>query len=85
MLVVADPTLRDLVERAARHDLVAATNAERRKETYVFSCAFLLKKKSEVEEAIMSWLLVAERQCGRELKIMPISWWWGVREIHSNG
>ena len=32
-IVVADPTRRDLVERAARHDLVAATHAERRKET----------------------------------------------------
>ena len=27
-IVVADPTRRDLVERAARHDLVAATDAE---------------------------------------------------------
>ena len=33
-IVVAIPTRRDLVERAARHDLVAATNAERRKETH---------------------------------------------------
>ena len=33
-IVVADPTRSDLVERAARHDLVAATNAERRKETH---------------------------------------------------
>ena len=33
-IVVADPTRRDLVERAARHDLVAATDAERRKETH---------------------------------------------------
>ena len=32
-IVVADPTRRDLVERAARHDLVAATDAERRKGT----------------------------------------------------
>ena len=32
-IVVADPTRRDLVERAARQDLVAATTAERRKET----------------------------------------------------
>ena len=32
-IVVADPTRRDLVEHAARQDLVAATNAERRKET----------------------------------------------------
>ena len=31
-IVVADPTRRDLVECAARHDLVAATDAERRKE-----------------------------------------------------
>ena len=31
--VVADPTRRDLVERAASQDLIAATNAERRKET----------------------------------------------------
>ena len=31
-IVVAEPTRRDLVERAARHDLVAATYAERRKE-----------------------------------------------------
>ena len=29
-IVVGDPTRRDLVERAARHDLVAATDAERR-------------------------------------------------------
>ena len=33
-IVVADPTLRDLVERPARHDLAAATDAERRKETH---------------------------------------------------
>ena len=33
-IVVADPTRQDLVERAARHDLVAATDAERRKETH---------------------------------------------------
>ena len=33
-IVVADPTRRDLVERAARHDLVAATDVERRKETH---------------------------------------------------
>ena len=33
-IVVSDPTRRDLVERAARHDLVAATHAERRKETH---------------------------------------------------
>ena len=32
-IIVAEPTRRDLVERAARHDLVAATDAERRKET----------------------------------------------------
>ena len=33
-IVVADPTRRDLVERVARHYLVAATDAERRNETY---------------------------------------------------
>ena len=33
-IVVANPTRRDLVERVARHDLVAATDAERRKETH---------------------------------------------------
>ena len=33
-IVVADPTRRDLVERAARQDLVIATAAERRKETH---------------------------------------------------
>ena len=33
-IVVADPTRHDLVEHAARHDLVAATDAERRKETH---------------------------------------------------
>ena len=33
-IVVADPTGGDLVERAARKDLVAATNAERRKEAH---------------------------------------------------
>ena len=33
-IVVADPTRRDLVERAARQDLGAATDAERRKETH---------------------------------------------------
>ena len=33
-IVVVDPTRRDLVERAGRHDLVAATDAERRKETH---------------------------------------------------
>ena len=34
VIVVADPTRRDLVERVARHALVAATDAERRKETH---------------------------------------------------
>ena len=29
-----DPSCRDLVERAIRHDLVAATNAERRNEEH---------------------------------------------------
>ena len=33
-IVVAGPTRRDSVERAARHDLVGATNAERRKEAH---------------------------------------------------
>ena len=33
-IVVADPTRRDLVGRAARHDLVAAIDVERRKGTY---------------------------------------------------
>ena len=33
-IVVADPTRRDLMERAARHDLVAAIDAVRRKETH---------------------------------------------------
>ena len=33
-IVFADPTRRDLVERAARQDLVAATHAQRRKETH---------------------------------------------------
>ena len=33
-IIVADPTRRDLVERAVRHDLVATTHAERRKETH---------------------------------------------------
>ena len=37
--VVAHPTRRDLVERAARRDLAAATNAERRKETHKLDCA----------------------------------------------
>ena len=36
---VADPTRRDLVERAARQDLVAATDAKRRKETHYRNCA----------------------------------------------
>ena len=33
-IVVPDPTCRDLVERAARHDLVDATDEERRKEIH---------------------------------------------------
>ena len=33
-IIVADPTRRDLVERAARQDLVGAKDAERRKETH---------------------------------------------------
>ena len=32
--VVADPTRRDLVERAAIHDLVAATDVERKEEAH---------------------------------------------------
>ena len=38
-IVVADHTRRDLVERAAIHDLVATTDAERRKETHYRDCA----------------------------------------------
>ena len=33
-IVVADPTRRDTVERAARQDLVAAADVEHRKETH---------------------------------------------------
>ena len=33
-IIVVDSTRRDLVERAARHDLVVATDAKRRKETH---------------------------------------------------
>ena len=33
-IVVADPTRRDLVERAVRQALVAATDAKRRKESH---------------------------------------------------
>ena len=33
------------------------------------SWVFLLNKKSD-EEAILNWLMVVERQCGRELKIL---------------
>ena len=33
-IVVADPTCRDFVERVAGQDIVAATDAERRKETH---------------------------------------------------
>ena len=33
-IVVANPTCRDLVERTARQELVAATDAERKKETH---------------------------------------------------
>ena len=33
-IVVADPTRRDLVERAARQDLVAARDVDRRKESH---------------------------------------------------
>ena len=36
-LVVIDPTHRDLVECVSRHDLVGATDAERRKETHYLS------------------------------------------------
>ena len=38
-IIVADPTRRDLVECATRHDLVATTHAERRKETRYRNCA----------------------------------------------
>ena len=38
-IVVADPTRRDLVVHAARHDPVAATDAERRKETHYWDRA----------------------------------------------
>ena len=34
-IVVADPTRCDLVERTARQDLVAPTDAERRKKRYI--------------------------------------------------
>ena len=36
--MVADPTRRDLVERAARIDLVVSTGAERRKEAHYRHC-----------------------------------------------
>ena len=39
-IVVANPTCRDLVERRARQDLVAATDASRRKETHYWDCAY---------------------------------------------
>ena len=38
-IVVAGPTRRDLVERAAIHDLVAVTYAERRNEAHYRDCA----------------------------------------------
>ena len=38
-IVVAYPTRRDLVERAARHDLVVAIDAERRKATHYWDRA----------------------------------------------
>ena len=38
-IVVINPTRRDFVERAAKQDLVAATDAERRKETHYRDCA----------------------------------------------
>ena len=38
-IVVADRTRRNLVDRTARHDIVAATDAERRKETHYRDCA----------------------------------------------
>ena len=42
-IVVADSTHRDLVERATKHDLVAATDVERRKETHYRDCAAGMK------------------------------------------
>ena len=41
--IVADPTHRDLAERAAGQDLVAATTAERRQETHYRDCAPVTK------------------------------------------
>ena len=38
-IVVADPTHRGMVERAARHDLVTTKDAERRKEIHYRDCA----------------------------------------------
>ena len=38
-IVVAGPTRRDLVERTARQDFVAATDAVRRKETHYWDRA----------------------------------------------
>ena len=38
-IVVADPIGRDLVHHAAKEDLDAATDAERRKETHYWDCA----------------------------------------------
>ena len=50
-IVVADPTRRDLVERAARQDLVAVAHAEQRKETHYWDrgagtkfCPLLLRR-----------------------------------------
>ena len=37
-IMVADPTSQDLVERATRNDLVAVTDAERRKEAHYRDC-----------------------------------------------
>ena len=58
-IVVADPTRRDLVERAARQDLVAATDAGRWKETHYQDRAAVTKFVPFILEtygALLDWL-----------------------------
>ena len=74
-IVVADPTRRDLVERAARQNLDAATDEKRRKETHCRDCALNTKSvpfaletcgalSNRSDRFLVECATLASRKCG---------------------
>ena len=75
-IVVANPSRRDLVERAATQALVSATNAERRKETHSWDRAVRTKFVSfaldiygalcdRSDQFLVKCAILASRECAR--------------------